>query len=265
MSDASIRPIKLADAVADHIRELILEGALPPGERLLPERELAAKLDVSRPSLREGLDKLIEQGLLVTDANGACYVSDAFGKSIRDPLLMLLDNPQNRFDCIEFRAAVEAEAAKLAAQRASKVDLQVIEQHFRAMEAAHQVGDVEAIAATDGDFHFAVYGAAHNVLLLQVMRSLETILRSNVHMNSKTIHEYRNAPEEQLAEHRAIFDAIMARNPELAEQAARAHMVSIMRTQREIYEEEQRLKTAMRRLARHELLVPSKTRARTSR
>jgi GntR family transcriptional regulator, transcriptional repressor for pyruvate dehydrogenase complex len=265
MSITSIRPVKLADAVADHIRELILEGALPPGERLLPERELAAKLDVSRPSLREGLDKLIEQGLLETDANGACYVADAMGKSIRDPLLMLLDNPQNRFDCIEFRATVEAEAAKLAAQRASKVDLQMIEQHFRAMEAAHQAEDVDAIAAADGDFHFAVYGAAHNVLLLQVMRSLEAILRSNVHMNSKTIHEYRNAPEDQLAEHRAIFEAIMARDPELAERAARNHMDSIMRTQREIHEEEQRLKTAMRRLARHDLLAPSKARERSSR
>lgn len=264
MATSSIRPAKLADAVADHIQELILEGALPPGERLLPERELAAKLDVSRPSLREGLDKLIERGLLTTDANGACYVSESIGKSIRDPLVLLFENPQGRFDCMEFRAAVEAEAARLAAERASKVDIEAIEQHFRAMEAAHQAGNIDAIATTDGDFHFAIYGAAHNVMLLQVMRSLETILRSNVYLNRKNLYEHRREPEEQLAEHRAIFEAIMDRDPQRAEQAARRHMISTMQTQREIHEEEQRLEAAIRRLARHDLLAPSKSRARPS-
>ncbi|MEW9856395.1 FCD domain-containing protein [Novosphingobium sp. M1R2S20] len=258
----SIRPAKLADAVADHIQELILEGALPPGERLLPERELAVKLDVSRPSLREGLEKLIERGLLETDANGACYISKSIGKSLRDPLLLLFDNPQGRFDCMEFRAAVEAEAARLAAQRASSVDRATIERHFRAMEAAHEAGDVAAIAGADGDFHFAIYAASHNVMVLQVMRSLEDILRSHVHLNRQNLFEHRRAPEAQLAEHRAVFDAIMAGDPDEAERAARQHMVSTMRTQREIHEEEQRLMSATRRLARHELLAPAKGRER---
>lgn len=260
MSLPSIRPAKLADAVADHFQKLILEGALPPGERLLAERELALRLDVSRPSLREGLDKLIERGLVETDANGACYVSTAIGSSLRDPLVLLFDNQQGRFDCMEFRAAVEAEAARLAAQRASEVDRASIEQHFRAMEAAHEAGDVEAIAEADGDFHFAIYAASHNVMVLQVMRSLESILRSNVYLNRRNLFEHRRAPEAQLAEHRAVFEAIMARDPDASEQAARRHMISAMRTQREIHEEEQRLASATRRLARHELLAPNKGR-----
>ena len=47
-----VRPAKLADAIADHLEKLILEGSLRPGERLLAERELALRFDVSRPSLR---------------------------------------------------------------------------------------------------------------------------------------------------------------------------------------------------------------------
>jgi GntR family transcriptional repressor for pyruvate dehydrogenase complex len=256
----SIKPAKLADAVARHIQELILEGALPPGERLLPERELAAKLDVSRPSLREALDKLIEQGLLRTNTHGACYVSEALGKSIRDPLMLLFDEPQGRFDCMEFRAAVEAEAARLAAERATKLDREEITKCFERMVAAHGCGDVDAIASTDGDFHFAIYGAAHNVMLLHVLRSLESILRSNVYLNRKHLYEHRREPEEQLAEHRAVFEAIMDRDPERAEKAARAHMVSTMQTQRDIHEEEQRLQAAIRRLSRNELLAPGKGR-----
>jgi GntR family transcriptional repressor for pyruvate dehydrogenase complex len=260
MSTLSIRPAKLADAVAQHIEELILEGALPPGERLLSERELSAKLDVSRPSLRDALDKLIERGLITTDSQGACYVSEAIGKSIRDPLTMLFDEPRGRFDCMEFRSVVEAAAAGLAAERASEVDRDAIAQAFDAMEAAHEKGDVDAIAKADADFHFAIYGAAHNVMMLQVMRSLETILRSNVHLNRKNLFEHRRDREEQLAEHRAVFEAIMARDAHKAQEAARLHMVSAMQTQREIHEEEQRLQAAIRRLARHDLLASPKGR-----
>jgi GntR family transcriptional repressor for pyruvate dehydrogenase complex len=262
MSQSSVRPLKLADAIAQHIEELILEGALPPGERLLPERELAGKLDVSRPSLRDALDKLVERGLLKTDANGACFVSDEIGKSIRDPLLLLFDEPRGRFDCMEFRSVVEAAAAGMAAQRASQVDLEAITDCFRRMEAAHEKGDVDEIASTDSDFHFAIYGAAHNVMLLQIMRSLETILRTNIYLNRKNLYEFRREREEQLVEHRAIYDAIMGRDAKAAEEASRRHMVSTMETQRDIHQEEQRLETAIRRLARNDLLAQPKGRQR---
>lgn len=260
MGISSIKPEKLADAVARHLQELILEGVLPPGERLLAERDLAAKLGVSRPSLRDALDQLIERGLMMTDRNGACYVSDKIGQSIRDPLMLLFDEPRGRFDCMEFRSVVEAAAAGLAAQRASQADRDALSDCFSAMETAHEKGDVEAIAATDGDFHFAIFGAAHNVMLFQVLRSLETILRANVYLNRRNLYEHRSEPDEQLAEHRAIFDAIMARDATNAEAAARRHMLSTMQTQREIYEEEQRLEAAVRRISRHDLLAPKKKR-----
>jgi GntR family transcriptional repressor for pyruvate dehydrogenase complex len=261
----SLRPAKLADAVADHIQELILEGTLPAGERLLPERELSTKLDVSRPSLRDALDKLVERGLLRTDANGACYVSEEIGKSIRDPLVLLFDEPRGRFDCMEFRSIVEAAAAASAAERSSEIDRAAISECFERMVAAHKSGDVDAIATADGDFHFAVYDASHNVMLLHVMRSLETILRSNVYLNRRNVFEHRRDRDEHLAEHRAIFDAIMARDPTAAEAAARAHMVSTMQTQREIHEEEQRLEAAIRRLSRNDLLAAPKQRRQSLR
>lgn len=258
MSITSIKPEKLADAVARHMQQLILEGTLPPGERLLPERDLATKLGVSRPSLRDALVLLIQRGMLMTDAHGACYVNDKIGQSIRDPLMLLVDEPRGRFDFMEFRSVVEASAAGLAAQRATAVDREALSECFAAMEAAHEAGDVEAVAETDCDFHFAVYGAAHNVMLLQIMRSLETILRTNVYLNRRNLYEHRLARDEQLAEHRAIFDAIMATSVEEAEAAARQHMLTAIQTQRNIHEEEQRLEAAVRRLTRHDLLAPAK-------
>lgn len=255
---SSIRPAKLADAVAKHIEELILEGTLPPGEKLLPERELSVKLDVSRPSLRDALAKLIDRGLITTDSNGACYVNEALGRSIRDPLVLLFDEPRGRFDCMEFRSVVEAAAAGLAAERASEIDREGIETAYAAMAAAHESGDVDAIARSDADFHFAIYAAAHNVMMLQIMRSLETILRSNVYLNRKNLFEHRRDREEQLAEHRLVYEAIMDRDAERAREAAQAHMLSAMRTQREIHDEEERLAVAIRRLSRNDLLAAAK-------
>ena len=73
-----IRPAKLADAIADYIEKMILEGVLRPGEKLAAERELAEKLDVSRPSLREALDKLQVKGLLETSKAGTVVVAIPF-------------------------------------------------------------------------------------------------------------------------------------------------------------------------------------------
>lgn len=258
-SPETIRPAKLADAIAEHIQQMILEGALLPGERLLSERELSAKLDVSRPSLREALDKLVASGLLTTNAQGVAHVSENVGRSLRDPLVMLMDTPEARIDCLELRSVVEAEAAALAAERGSDVDRKEIRTRFEAMVAAHEKQDVDLIAKTDADFHFAVYEASHNVMMLHFMRSLESFLRSNVYLNRKNLYEHRTQKDSQLHEHEAIFEAIMNRDPERAREAARLHMTTAMQTQRDIYEAERRLQASIRRLARSDLVAAKKS------
>lgn len=260
MNTPSIRPAKLADAIAEHIQEMILEGSLRPGERLLSERELSAKLDVSRPSLREALDKLIDLGLLTTNAQGVAHVSEKIGESLRDPLLQLMDTPEARFDLLELRSVIEASAAAMAAERASSVDRETIRVCFDKMLAAHEQQDVDAIAQADADFHFAIYEASHNLMMLHFMRSMETILRSNVYLNRKNLYEHRLHKDSQLSEHQAIYEAIMAREPEQARQAAWLHMTAAMRTQRDIYEAETRLATSIRRLGRSDLVAPAKGR-----
>jgi GntR family transcriptional repressor for pyruvate dehydrogenase complex len=260
MNTQTIRPAKLADAIADHIQQMILEGSLQPGERLLSERELSVKLDVSRPSLREALDKLIALGLLTTNAQGVAHVSENVGKSLRDPLILLMDTPQARIDTMELRAVVEAEAAGLAAERASDVDRDAIKTCFEAMVVAHEAQDVDSIAKTDAEFHFAIYEASHNLMMLHFMRSIESILRSNVYLNRKNLYEHRTQRDSQLHEHQAIYEAIMARDADRARAAARVHMTTAMQTQKEIYEAERRLEASIRRLARNDLVATRKTR-----
>jgi GntR family transcriptional repressor for pyruvate dehydrogenase complex len=237
---------------------MILEGSLQPGERLLSERELSVKLDVSRPSLREALDKLIGLGLLTTNAQGVAHVSQNVGKSLRDPLALLMDTQEARIDCLELRAVVEAAAAGFAAERASPIDRDMITRRFEEMVAAHDQQNVDDIAKTDAEFHFAIYEASHNLMMLHFMRSIESILRSNVYLNRKNLYEHRTQKDSQLHEHQAIYEAIMAGDPDAARDAARSHMMHTIETQKGIYEAERRLEASIRRLARTDLVSARK-------
>ena len=258
MTSQNVRPSKLADAVADHIRRMILEGSLQPGERLLSERELAAKLDVSRPSLRNALNKLIASGLLAANAQGVTYVSDAVGKTLRDPLIQLMETLEARTAFVELRAVVEAAAAGFAAERASDLDREAIQKCFEAMVAAHDGEDVDEIARTDAELHISIYEASHNLVLLHFMHTMESILRSNVYLNRKNLYEQRTQKESQLSEHRAIYEAIMDRDAPRARDAALKHMTIAMQTQREISEAKRRLEVSIRRLGRNDLIAPAK-------
>jgi GntR family transcriptional repressor for pyruvate dehydrogenase complex len=253
-----IRPDRLADAIVEHIQQLIVEGGLLPGERLLPERELAAKLQVSRPTLRDALSKLTTLGLVRTDSQGAAHVSELVGKTIRDPLALLIDNQEGTFHYLEFRQIIEGEAAAFAAQRASDPDRELIKRHYDQMRSAHKKSDAETHAQADAEFHIAIYEASHNLVIMHIMRSLETMLRSNVVLNRKSLFAFRG-PNRLLDEHEGIFDAIMKRDPDAARKAAQLHVDNTLKTLHEIYDAEKRLQVSIRRLERNDLVAPKKS------
>jgi len=110
--------VRLADSVASELEKRILEGALKPGDRLPSERELALSLGVSRPSLREAMQKLVSKGLLSTRHGGGTYVTDRLEAHFTDPWQdMLKGNPMLHRDMLEFRQMLESQAASLAADR----------------------------------------------------------------------------------------------------------------------------------------------------
>jgi GntR family transcriptional repressor for pyruvate dehydrogenase complex len=120
-----LRNPRLADSIADHLEQLILEGVLRPGERLASERELADKFEISRPSLREALESLQRRGLLETTKSGT-YVAK-FMAPLTEPLAaMLQSNEQALIDYLEYRGLIEGEAARLAALRATDYEIEAI-------------------------------------------------------------------------------------------------------------------------------------------
>ncbi|MGQ9371784.1 FCD domain-containing protein [Azospirillum sp. ST 5-10] len=247
--------MKASEVIAGHLESLILEGVLRPGERLLAERDLAERLDVSRPTLRDALQKLEGKGLLTASREGT-FVADLVGAALFDPLAALLETrPETAFDYLEFRRTVEGHAARLAAERATEIDRQGLRAVFERMEASHGLEDPSEEAEADSDLHLAIYEATHNVVLLHVMRGLATMLRRGVFYSRTRLYTRRGTRELLLAQHRAIYDAVMAGDGVAAAQAAERHIAYTLETVREIREEETRLEASLRRIGRGDLVA----------
>lgn len=218
---------KLSSAVVRQIELLILRGILSPGERLPPERELADRLGVSRPSLREALAELQEGGLLVARPGAGVFVAEVLGSAFSPALVRLFSSHDEALhDAIAFRRDMEGLAAERAARLGSDTDLAVIDAAFCKMKAARP-GEV---AQLDADFHLAVLDASHNSILIHMMRSMFDLIATGVFFNRQVMFERNTTRDDLLDQHRAINSAIQARDPAGARAALESHMDYVTRS-----------------------------------
>jgi DNA-binding FadR family transcriptional regulator len=123
-----VRPKRLYEQVADHVRELVLDGTFPPGSALPPERELAEIIGVSRPSIREALIALEVMGLVESRQGGGNFVRGDASTLRMIPLAKGRDLGPGPIEQFEARRTIELACAKLAAERASNEDIHNLEQ-----------------------------------------------------------------------------------------------------------------------------------------
>lgn len=220
-----IAPEKVSQSVVFQIEQLILRGILRPAERLPSERNLADRLGVSRPSLREAVSELENRGLLTTKAGSGIYVADVLGSAFSEPLIQLFSSHEEAlFDYITFRRDLEGLAAERAARMASDTDLKVIASIFAKMETAYQKRKSAEESALDADFHMAIVEASHNVFMLHMMRSMFEMLRAGVFYNRQVMFNLRATGSSLLDQHRKIHDAIQGRDPKAARKAVEDHL-----------------------------------------
>jgi GntR family transcriptional repressor for pyruvate dehydrogenase complex len=242
---------KLSIPVVRQIESLILRGVLRPGERLPAERDLSDRLGVSRPSLREALAELEARDLLVTRPGSGVYVAEVLGSAFSPPLIRLFaTHDEALFDYLSLRRDLESLAAERAARLAGQSDLDLIRSVFSRMEAAHDRRDPEEEAALDADFHLAITEASHNVMLLHMMRSMFDLLKAGVFTNRKILFSHRTTRATLLDQHRAILDAVTARDPAGARAAVEAHLDYVESAMREQRRQMQNDATARLKLAR---------------
>lgn len=225
MTFQRIQHTKIAEAIIRQIEELILEGVLRPGDQLPPERELAKTLDVSRPSLREALTSLERHGLLVARQGGGTFVANVMGPVFSKPILELFaKHDKATADYLEFRREIESIAARLAAERATEADHEILNRIFDAMLAAHELEDPQEEARLDVEFHAAIVDASHNIVLIQTLRSIYALLREGVFYNRRRLYENPSGRNILLDQHRALYEGIMQGDGPGAEAAAADHI-----------------------------------------
>ena len=222
------RPVqaeKLSRAVVRQIEELILRGILRPGERLPSERELADRLGVSRPSLRDAIAELQDSGLLAPRAGSGVFVGDVLGSAFSPALRDLMSRHEAAVDdYLEFRRDMEGLAIERAARLGSDTDLKVVARVFEKMEAAHRGQQSEEEGRLDAQFHMAIIEASHNVVMLHMMRSMYELLQTGVFYNRQVMFGQSTTRDTLLDQHRAINDALQARNGLDARHAVEAHL-----------------------------------------
>lgn len=214
-----------ADAVAHQIEALILEGVLRPRERLPGERELAERLDVSRPILRDALKLLEGRGLVSAQHGGGTFVADVVGPMFGAPMLGLFrTHAKAKADYIEFRGDIEALIAAYAAARGTEADRTILARTLAAMEAAHAADDIGREAALDVELHSAIAEATHNVVYMHVMRACYQLLADGIFYSRERFYRMPGARDALLDQHRALVAAILGRDGEAAAAAARRHV-----------------------------------------
>lgn len=248
-----LRTPKLAEAIAEHIERLILEGVLRPGERLASERDLAERLEVSRPSLRDALQILEGRGLLATSREGTRVTQ--FLAPLTDPLAGLLQsNQQVTADYFEYREAVERKATALAAIRASEPERHAILACLDEMQAAYDANDPDREAEADIVLHRLIYGASHNLVILHVMRAFSEMLRRDIFFNRTQLFSVDEFREKLLNQHKAIGHAVVDGDVAAAEAAAIAHLVYTGQSVERFRNDAARTDLALRRLSRSTLI-----------
>jgi GntR family transcriptional regulator, transcriptional repressor for pyruvate dehydrogenase complex len=209
-----IRP-RLYEVLVEQLCAHIAENELGPGDRLPPERELAAKLGVSRAFLSQALVALEVQGLLsVRHGDGAVLIR----RPVEEGAVKALREHADRLpDIIEAREALEVKLASLA-ERRTDAEMAAIDAAIAAMEAEIDAGERGVLG--DEQFHEAVTTAAHSSLLAKLMQEISGLIRET-RIESLSQPE---RPRASLEGHRRIAEAVRRQDQVEAARAMAAHI-----------------------------------------
>lgn len=207
--DAGAGKPHLSKTAYARVREAILRGDFTPGDRIL-EDEVAQRLNISRTPVREALRRLEDEGLLIHQPHRGMTVAKLDYQMIVELFVV--------------RDVLEGAAARMAARLASDTEIEVLQSIAR--RESDVVDSAEGMALHNRRFHDTIYMMAHNRYLLKTLSALSDSL-AVLSATSFSLPERRLAA---MQEHRAIADAISARDPDRAEALARAHIHSAHRT-----------------------------------
>jgi len=227
-----IKPKRISDQVFDQLRELIFRGDLKPGQKIMPERELAEVLDVSRTSVRDAIRKLVVMGFLDQKQGQGTFVRspEVLGKS---PLAVAMEaQDATLVDLLEVRMGLECNAAFMAAQRSEPEDIRFLEKSLDMLRK--NIRCEKPCEEADVSFHMAIAYATKNPLQVYLMKNFFDFLFISIKENLKYLYEEPHNIEMIFEQHTRIFEAIRDKDAGMAFDAMKDHITYVIEFFREL-------------------------------
>jgi GntR family transcriptional repressor for pyruvate dehydrogenase complex len=216
--------VSLTQAAIDQIKGMIVRGELRPGDRLPKESELAARLSLSRGSLREAVRGLSLVRVLEVRQGDGTYVTSLKPELLLESISFFTElqaEETSLLQILEARRMLEAGTAALAAQLAMPDELATLE---RLVEEMAALDDVEAFVENDLEFHRAIALAARNDVVVALLDNLSS--RTTRARVWRALSQ-SGADERTVEEHRAIYEALAAKRGDIAAAVMTAHIASV--------------------------------------
>jgi GntR family transcriptional repressor for pyruvate dehydrogenase complex len=215
--------VTLYENVMEQFEQMLREEVYKPGDRLLPERELASQLGISRNTLREALKSLELVGVLEVRQGGGYYLCESSNSNLIASSFRFLKikTYKDMHDLLETRRILESANASLAATKATKETIErlnndIVQMHLNCSE-------IEIVSSFDLDFHFQIAKASGNVFL----NSLTDILNNPIHDLMLRIACFDDLLSKAIFYHEKILDAIIKRDPDAAGKYMNEHLILV--------------------------------------
>jgi GntR family transcriptional repressor for pyruvate dehydrogenase complex len=226
MSDQNTKPlpappedVQSVDQVVRHVALLIERGELRPGDRLVPERELAEQLGVSRPTVRAGLHALAAMGVTESRQGAGTFITAGPPRLGAGPLSFLAAlHGFTRDQIFEARKVLEVGAAGLAAERGLADRLAPMAEEVAGMFAT--LTEPQQFLIHDVRFHRAIAAAADSPVLLALVEMISSLVYEQRSMTVGRAHDLKESAEM----HRRIYQAIRDKDPERARLEMTRHL-----------------------------------------
>jgi len=225
MKFREITPVRLYENVIEQIMNLIKNNELKPGDKLPPERELAAKLSISRGSLREAFRVLESRGLIKSKPGGGRFIREIRknGHNNTENIILSLEK-SSILELLEAREMFEVKIAEVAAQRANPEDIKMMEKALNKMnEEEEEELKHGKETESDTEFHLAIASASHNFVFVNIIKLHLDLLKET---RGKT-WQIPGRREEQQGEHQTIFQAIKEHDSKKAGEAILKHLRNV--------------------------------------
>lgn len=222
MAFGRVKKSTLAEEIVANLLSLITERQLRPGDKLPPERDLAAMMHVSRLSLREALRALAMMNIVEIRQGDGTYVTSLKPELLIEHLDFVFSLEDATFlQLFEARRVLEVGIVMMAAERVTDADIAEMESWLAV--ARQNVDNHEAFAETDIKLHDKIVECARNPMLSRFMASVSQLGRAS----RRRTTEIPGVPRQVLEDHRAIIEALKARDPDAARLAMLYHLKNI--------------------------------------